>query len=90
MFVSMPSFAEGFIGLHPFSIEGFDFCHRVIPNAESDPACANMWQDVLSMAIGRSANAGHTKGLVNNAATLALAEQLSRNRRAPNSSTLLQ
>jgi hypothetical protein len=38
MFVSMPSFAEGFMGLHPFSIEGFNFCRRVIPNAESNPA----------------------------------------------------
>jgi hypothetical protein len=38
MFVSMPSFAEDFMGLHPFSIEIFDFCHRVILNAGSNPA----------------------------------------------------
>src|SRR5262245_46842358 len=38
MFVSMPSFAEGFMGLHPISIDGFYFCRRVIPNADSNPA----------------------------------------------------
>src|SRR5262245_60092839 len=90
MFVSLPSFAEVFMGLHPFSIEGCNFCSRVIPEAELP--CLR--RRLCGRTFFRRPLDGQRKLVIardqrGDAATLELAEQLSSKRRIGASSRWL-